>query len=163
MKTNAIRLLLLLLCTATVFTAACSKKSESASSAKTAKHEHHPPHGGTPVVLGEEAFHIELVVDASTGTISGYFLDGELENFVRVSMPSLEIVAVVNGSVQPLSLKPVSNSATGETTDDTSLFSTQAEWLKTAKEFDAHIPFVTVRGKTFTDVKFNFPKGNDAD
>ena len=48
-----------------------------------------PPHGGTPVVLGNEAYHLELVVDAASGTLQVYVLDGEMENFVRVSAPSI--------------------------------------------------------------------------
>jgi len=43
------------------------------------------------------------------------------------------------------------------------LFETQADWLKTIKEFDAMIPAIVVRGTPFKDVKFNFPKGNDTD
>src|ERR1035438_8875229 len=54
------------------------------------KHEHHPPHGGTPVVLGDEAYHIELVLDASAGTLQAFVLDGELENFIRSAAPSFE-------------------------------------------------------------------------
>jgi len=164
MKINITRPLIFILVAVTlVFTAACSKKTESTAITKTAKHEHRPPHGGTPVVLGEEAFHLELVLDAATGKLSAYVLDGELENFVRAAMPSLEIVATVAGVPQSLSLKPIANPATGETVGDTSLFETQADWLKTIKEFDAMIPAIVVRGTPFKDVKFNFPKGNDTD
>lgn len=44
---------------------------------------------------------------------------------------------------------------------DTSLFETQADWLKTATNFDAVVKLVDVKGKAFKDVKFNFPKGNE--
>lgn len=147
-----------------VFTAACSKRADSAAAAKApAKHEHKPPHGGTPVVLGDEVYHVELVRDAATGGLQAYVFDGELENFIRSSVPSFEIDATVNGATQKLVLNAVPNPATGETIGDTSLFETHADWLKTAKEFDAVLKSITVRGTTFTDVKFNFPKGNDKD
>ena len=39
------------------------------------KHEHRPPHGGTAVVLGREAFHLELVRTAETGLLTCYVLN----------------------------------------------------------------------------------------
>ena len=127
------------------------------------KHEHHPLHGGTPVVLGDEAYHLELVLDAPTGRLQAYVCDGELENFVRAAMPSFEIVAMVNGEERTLVLHAVPNPATGETVGDTSLFEAQADWLKTVKTFDAVVPTIAIRRTTFSNVDFNFPQGNDKD
>ena len=45
---------------------------------------------------------------------------------------------------------------------DTAQFEAQADWLKTTKTFDAEVKSITVRGKAFAGVKFNFPKGNEA-
>ena len=78
-------------------------------------------------------------------------------------MPSIEIAAEVNGARQILDLEAVANPATGETVGDTSLFQGQADWLKATPEFDAVLKSITVRGTTFSDVKFNFPRGNDTD
>jgi len=146
------------------FMAGCSKKKpEPAADAKPPHHEHKPPHHGTPVVLGDEVYHVELVLDAATGKLQAYVFDGELENFIRSSVPSFEIDATVNGASQALVLNAVGNPATGETVGDSSLFETQADWLKTTRDFDAILRSITIRGTTFTDVKFNFPKGNDKD
>jgi hypothetical protein len=142
---------------------ACGCARAPAPSGQPHKHEHHPLHGGTPVVLGEEAYHIELVRDAATGTLQAYVFDGELENFIRSSVPSFEIVATVNGAPRTLVMAAVANAATGETVGDSSLFQAQADWLRTTPSFDAVLTSVTIRGTTFTDVKFNFPKGNDTD
>jgi hypothetical protein len=152
-----------LLFTALVFSAGCSKEAAPVVAAAPLKHEHKPPHGGTPVVLGDEIYHVELVVDASTGKLQAYVFDGELENFIRTKAPSLTIDAVVNGAPQTLVLAAVANPATGETVGDTSLFETQADWLKTTPSFDGTLQSITIRGTTFTAVKFNFPKGNDKD
>ena len=122
-------------------------------------HQDQPPHGGTPVALGEN-YHIEFVLDAPSGTLSAYILDDEMEEFVRSNMPSFELTAKVGGVEQTLVFKPVANPATGETVGDTSLFTAQADWLETAKTFDAVIKSVTLDGTTFTNVGFNFPKGN---
>jgi hypothetical protein len=121
-------------------------------------HQDQPPHGGTPVALGD-MYHIEFVLDAASGTLSAYLLDGEMEAFVRSDMPSFEVQAKVGGAEQLLVFKPVANPATGETVGDTALFSAQAGWLKTAKSFDAVIKSVTLDGTKFTNVGFNFSKG----
>jgi hypothetical protein len=123
-------------------------------------HQDRPPHGGTPVALGDN-YHIEFVLDAASGTLSAYILDDEMEEFVRSNMPSFEVTAKVGGVEQTLIFKPVANPATGETVGDTALFTAQAGWLKTTKAFDAMIKSVTLDGTTFTDVGFNFPKGSD--
>ncbi len=142
----------------------CGKKEPEATAAKSPpKHEHKPPHGGTPVVLGDEIYHVELVLDAATGKLQAFVFDGELENFIRSAVPAIEIDAAVNGQPRTVVLSAVANPATGETVGDTSLFEGQADWLKAAKEFDATLKIITIRGTTFADVKFNFPKGNDKD
>jgi hypothetical protein len=115
------------------------------------------------VVLGDEAYHIELVLDAPSGTLQAYVLDGEMENFIRSAEPSIEIEATVDGTARTLVLAAVPNSATGETVGDTSLYQVQADWLRTAREFDGVLRRITLRGTTFTGVKFNFPRGNDTD
>lgn len=142
----------------------CDKKEPAPARATSpAKHEHVAPHGGTPVVLGNEAYHLEFVRDAASGTLQAFVLDGEMENFIRTKAPSIEIAATVNGATQTLTLAAVANAATGETVGDTALFEGKADWLKTIAQFDATLKSIAIRGSTFADVKFNFPKGNDKD
>ena len=145
--------------------AGCTKQSETVApaTAATPKHEHKPPHGGTPVVLGAELYHVELVLDAATGRLQAYVFDGELENFIRSAVPALSITATVQGTPRTLLLPAVANPATGESVGDTALFEAQADWLKGVMEFDGTLESITIRGTTFTGVKFNFPKGNDRD
>jgi hypothetical protein len=154
-----------LLATATtmLFFSGCSKNESTATSSAEPvhKHEHHPPHGGAPVELGEEENHIELVRDAAAGKLQAFVLDGELENFVRIAQPSLEMDATVSGNPEKLTLTAVANNATGEKVGDSSLFEAQADWLKTTSEFDGVLKEITVHGKTYTNVLFNFPKGSD--
>lgn len=124
-------------------------------------HEHIPPHGGTAVVLGDETYHVELVLDAAAGKLQAYILDGHMDNFVRVTAPVIGLEAVVGGQTQVLELRATANSATGERVGDTALFEGQAEWLKHTPEFDGVLKGVVIKGTSFTDVKFNFPKGNE--
>ena len=149
-----------------LLSAGCSKPdapAPGASSQAAAKHEHKAPHNGTPVVLGHEAYHLELVRDAATGALSAYVLDGEMENFIRVKAPSFEVTATVAGEKRTLAFRAVANPVTGETVGDTSQFDAQADWLKTTGTFDAVLATLEIRGTPFANVAFNFPKGNDKD
>jgi predicted small lipoprotein YifL len=144
--------------------AGCGEKPAPAPESKVApKHEHNPPHHGTPVVLGNEEYHVELVLDPAAGILQAYVLDGEMENFIRIPAESFTVTAQLPGGAQSLVLRAVANRATGEKVGDTALFEAQADWLKTTPTFDAAIEELTVRGNTYRHVAFNFPKGNDTD
>jgi hypothetical protein len=127
------------------------------------QHEHKPPHHGTPIVLGKEEYHVELVLDAAAGRFQAYIMDGELENFVRVPAESFAVTAKLSGQEEVLSFKAVANNATGERVGDTALFEAQADWLKTNAAFDGVLRQLTVRGTAYENITFNFPKGNDTD
>lgn len=146
---------------------ACSRKDPAAAESHQHKHdhkhqhEHHAPHGGTVVVLGKEVYHLELVRDAAAGTLTAYVLDGEMEKFIRIAAPAIELETTVAGTPRKLVLTATANAMTGETVGDTSQFTAQADWLKEVAGFDAVIPLLEVRGVKFSAVAFNFPKGND--
>jgi hypothetical protein len=141
--------------------AGCGERAPSVPPSDDAHlHKDMPPHGGTAVALGED-YKMELVLDAPAGKLDAYVFDGEFENFVRVATESFEMTARLPGREEVLAFKAVPNTATGETVGDTSMFVTQADWLKTEKTFGAVLKQVTVRGNTFSNVVFNFPKGNE--
>lgn len=132
-------------------------------------HEHHAPHGGTLVVLGEEFAHMELVLDPGAGSLTGYILDGEAENAVRIGQEDIDIKirdTLPSGgesdkSGYALILKPVSNILTGETAGDTSEFAVQSDKLKDVQKFDAVISVINIKGQTFRNIGFRFPEGNE--
>lgn len=127
---------------------------------KESEHEHSAPHGGTLVELGEEFAHLEIVLDAATGKLTAYALDGEAEKAVRLKQPELEIT--VKAHATTIKLNGVANSLTGETASNTSEFAGQSDKLKGVSEFDGVIKAVSIKGKQFNNVAFNFPKGNEA-
>jgi hypothetical protein len=141
----------------------CSKQPAPSTAAAPAahRHEHKAPHDGTPVVLGNEAYHLELVRDAAAGKLTAYVLDGEMEEFIRVKPATFEVVATVAGAKQTLTFQAVANAATGETIGNSSQFEASAEWLKTTATFDATLTAIEIKGTPFAAVAFNFPKGND--
>ncbi len=142
--------------------AGCGHHQNHASDDSPHLHVDTPPHGGTPVALGDD-YQIEWVLDAPAGLLQAYVLDGEMENFVRIAAPSFELRAKLPGREEVLHFAAVANSATGETVGSTALFEVRAEWLKTNNTFDALLPEINVEGTVFTNVTFNFPKGNDKD
>jgi len=135
----------------------CDSKDEG----KAGKHEHHAPHQGTLVEFGEEFAHLELVLDPATGQLTGYLLDGEAEKPVRIEQREIQVNVQAKTGDFAAVLKAVGNALTGEKPGDTSQFEGHADGLKGLKVFDASIAKVTVKGKDFAGVPFNFPKGNE--
>ena len=128
--------------------AGCSKAPTASD--HTHLHVDHPPHGGTAVVLGDEDYHIELVLDSATGTLQAYVLDGEMEDFIRSAVPSIEIAATARGTTRTLVLAAVANPATGETVGDTSLFEGRAPWLRSVGSFEGNLEAIVIRGTKFS-------------
>lgn len=144
--------------------AGCQQKmSDTPGTPPPAKHQHKLLHGGTPVVLGDEEYHLELILSFSEGKLRAFVMDGEFENFVRITATNFEVTARLAGKDETLTFNALANRATGETVGDTSAFEAQADWLKTNTTFDAVLKQLTIRTKVYENVQFNFPKGNDPD
>ena len=127
---------------------------------KTTSHEHTAPHGGTLIAFGEEFAHLELVVNAENGEITAYALDGEAEKSVPLAQETIEI-EIEKPQKFKIKLEAVENTLTGETRGATSEFRADAAQLKDLKEFDAKVNSITIRGREFKNVHFNFPEGNE--
>lgn len=138
----------------------CKPSGSSSHSHSHGGHHHEPPHGGTAIDLGDEEAHLEFVLDAAAGKLTCYVLKPHMSGFQRITQESLDLATTVGGKAETLTLKAVTNAATGEKAGDTSQFEAQADWLKTAKSFDAELKAINVRGKDYTALKFNFPKGS---
>ena len=123
-------------------------------------HVHVPPHRGTPVVLGDEDFHIEFVHIPQSSTLRCYVLDGHMNEFIRLEQPSIQLVVRRQNRKAPetLELRAVATTATGETKGNTSQFEAQADWLKEyPAAFQATVVQVSIRGVTYTNETFTFP------
>ena len=123
-------------------------------------HHHEPPHGGAGVTLGNEAAHIEFLVNGEAGTVTVWFYKPHMANFLRMKLESFEVLAKRKGEDAKLVFEAKANPVTGETVGDTSEFLAKADWLSDASTFDAVLPEITVLGKVYRNVAFNYPKGN---
>jgi len=122
-------------------------------------HHHAAPHGGTLVEFGEEFAHLELVLDAKTGTLTAYTLDGEAERAVRVNQPAINMAVTLPDILAPIAvdLQPVENSLTGEKAGDTSQFRAVVPQLIGRSAFKGTVGALTIRGQAFTRVHFDVP------
>lgn len=134
-------------------------RSHAAGAAHSHDAEHAPPHGGTPVVVADDEFHLELVLDPVAAKLQAYVLDGHLERYVQVAETNFVIVAKSGGATEQLAFQRAPQPVSGTVPATSALFEARAEWLKTAKEFEGSIPSITLNGRTFTNISFPFPKG----
>ena len=121
-------------------------------------HEHVAPHGGAAVVLGEELYHLEILIDEPTATFHCYVLDGHMEGVVRIDAP--RITVEIDGT-DTVDLIPVTSRATGESVGDTSHYQATIDWAATRKSFAASLKEITVKGSRFENVAFRYPEGNE--
>jgi hypothetical protein len=125
-------------------------------------HEHRAPHGGNLVEIGEEFAHIELVLDAKSGKLTAYVLDGEAEKSVRIAQKILKLqINTTKGSPITLQLKAVTNPLTGDKTGDSSEFAVTSAKLRNLKKFTGWVEQATVFGKVFKKLEINFSCGNE--
>jgi hypothetical protein len=133
-------------------------------------HDHEAPHGGTLIALGDHFAHLEIIHDATTGTITVYVLDGEAENPVRIEQEDLILeihlveVSKPGGSSEastPIHLKAVANPLTGETVGDTSEFSGGDTYLAHISGFVATLQKISLLGSDLENVEIKYPEGNE--
>ena len=75
--------------------AGCSPSPDSAlPTSAPGGHIHVALHGGVLVEVGDHAYNLELVRDSDAGKLTVYVLDGHAENFVRIAVPSFELIAI---------------------------------------------------------------------
>lgn len=135
---------------------------ETASSAKAPHaHEHPAPHGGTLVVLGEEFAHVEFVLDATTGALTAYILDGGASRGVPLAAPTFEVLVKIGDDWQTMVMEQRENALTGETRGNSSEYFGVCEGLRDASRFEARLPMLEIKGQKFSEVGFVFPEGNE--
>ena len=112
------------------------------------------------MTLGDEEAHIEFLADAEVGTITAWFFTPHMERYLRIKAETFEVLARRADGEARLTFAAVANTGTGETVGDTSQFVARADWLVAVEAFDAVLPEVTVQGRVYRSVAFNYPKGN---
>jgi hypothetical protein len=149
---------------------AATKPADDAGEHADHEHAHTAPHGGTLIALGDHVAHLELVLDAATGKLSGFVLDGEAEKGVRIAQDVLMIhieerrlKGATEGDRSPVKveLAAVANALTGEKPGDTSEFVATSNTLKGVERFLGFVDKITVKGQEFLRVSVTYPDGNE--
>jgi hypothetical protein len=109
-------------------------------------HMHAPPHGGTPVQLGDEVYHLELVADTTEGKMLAYLYDGHFHDPVLVPETNFVLQARLNSATESLSFARLPNPANGQLPTASALFGARADWLKTNPPFEGTLPLITLGG-----------------
>jgi hypothetical protein len=135
-------------------------------------HAEKGPHHGALVAIGDDDAHLEFVLDAQTGKLTAYVLDGAAEKPVPIKQSKLQLIYSLTKAGEGeegkdelpddapiLTMDAVSPAADGTTTE----FSGQADELKGAEKFTAVLTTVNVGGKLFPNVNFKYPEGNEED
>ncbi len=126
-------------------------------------HAEHGPHHGTLVLLGDEEFHVEVVLDAEHGKLLAYPLDGAAEKALTIEQPEIELVYTVKTSKEKegLPAEPTTGKLTaGKDEAGNQVFTLEAADLKGVKMFDGHFGPIKFGDKEFAETKFKFPEGN---
>jgi hypothetical protein len=138
----------------------CSREDHTAVGAHPpAEHTHAAKHGGVAVELGEEEFHVEFTYGDTPGAMLAYFMDAEMEDYVRIAPASFAAMARVDGRDLPLVFQATASSATGETVGDTALFTATASWLADRPAVQLTVPAITLKGRTYTAINAGLPAG----
>jgi hypothetical protein len=121
------------------------------------EHAHAAPHGGGLSVLGEEAAHVETVLDPAEGRLTIYLLDGHAESPLRVSAETLTLRV----GDRRWALRAVVNPLTGEKAGDSSEFTAVDPRWKGRERFDGELESLVLRGNTFSAVRISWPEGTE--
>jgi hypothetical protein len=131
----------------------------SRSGVFAADHAHGPPHGGTPVLVAEHKFHLELVRDGAAGLMQAYVLGDHLEKYIAVRETNFTLQATFAGRTESVVFKRAPNPSDKKLPVASSLFEARADWIKGATNFNGVIPTIMLNRQTFTNITFAFPKG----
>jgi hypothetical protein len=127
-------------------------------------HDHAAAHGGCLNVIGScENGHAEVKVEGDVLRL--WFVSGEKNTDKAVRVPDNDIALSVKvegeKDTKTLMLKCKPSQLLEEKDGDCSCFEGQADWLKTAKDFEA-TGAVTFKGKR-QEFKIDYPHGHDPD
>lgn len=109
---------------------------------------------------------MELVLDAASGKLTAYVLDGAAKKPVAIKQAEIKLaVEIAHADAKKgdlpesheVPLAAVNATPGGEASE----FSGQADGLKGAKEFHVVLPAMSIGDKKFDPVEFKYPEGNE--
>ena len=122
-------------------------------------HGHQAPHGGVLVNVEDEFCHLEFVQEPGTTRLQMHALRFHpREAPVKFFMEKIEASAAVNGEVKTFTFRPTQLDGITATTDPTSLYVAEIDWLKDTTISTGILTELKIEGKTLSKITFQFPK-----
>ena len=140
----------------------CDAPEQKHSSSAPHGHHHDPPHGGSLIQLGNEQYHLELVMDQDLTLMRCYVLDGHVEHFIRLAQEEILCETTLSSGLKTnLVFQAIASRSTGETVGDTAEFQADLAPLNGENTFEGIIQEVHIQNSSFTKIPFSFPGGNE--
>ena len=122
-------------------------------------HGHKAPHGGVLVNVGDEFCHLEFVQEPESNRLQLHVMRFHpKEGPLKISMAQIEVGATTGGEEKAIVFKPVELDGITATDHPTSLYMAEVDWLENAPNFNGTVKKLTIEGKLFLEIAFQFAK-----
>ena len=122
-------------------------------------HGHKAPHGGVLGNVGDEFCHLEFVQEPESNRLQLHVLRFHpKEGPLKISMAQIEMGATTDGEEKVIVFKPVELDGITATDHPTSLYMAEVDWLENAPNFNGTVKKLTIEGKPFSEIAFQFTK-----
>ena len=122
-------------------------------------HGHQAPHGGVLVNVGDEFCHLEFVQEPESNRLQLHVMRFHpKEGPLKISMAQIEVGATTGGEEKAIVFKPVELDGITATDHPTSLYMAEVDWLENAPNFNGTVKKLTIEGKLFLEIAFQFAK-----
>ena len=121
-------------------------------------HGHKAPHGGVLVNVQDEFCHIEFVREPDSNRLQLHVMRFHPEGPLKFFMEQIEVSAKVGGETKAIVFKPTEPDGLTATTEPTSLYVAEVDWLEAAGQFDGIVTELKIEGKTIKEITFKFAK-----
>ena len=122
-------------------------------------HGHQAPHGGVLVNVGDEFCHLEFVQEPESNRLQLHVMRFHpKEGPLKISMAQIEVGATTSGEEKVIVFNPVELDGITATDHPTSLYMAEVDWLKNAPNFNGTVKKLTIEGKLFLEIAFQFAK-----
>ena len=122
-------------------------------------HGHAAPHGGVLVNVQNEFCHLEFVREPDSQLLQLHVMRFHpKEGPLKIAMPQIEVSAVTATATNAIVFQPTEQDGVTATTNATSLYVAEVDWLKDDTTFDGTVKELKVEDKTITKITFKFSK-----
>ena len=122
-------------------------------------HGHQAPHGGVLVNVENEFCHLEFVLEPGTTRLQMHAMRFHpREAPVKFFMEKIEATANAGNEEKTITFKPTKRDGVTATDQPTSVYVAEVDWLENAPNFNGTVKKLTIEGKPFSEIAFQFTK-----